>query len=284
MAEFTEEFYYEYPDGYEPAKFKEPEVRSLEELRSDLTSAPGDWREDLMATLTELYLPAEEQYEENEILRRLRFRIEDPDDDSPFSKEELELELEMLTGTYDAGEEIAQEQIREAFDEEVKRHALAGLRILESSADYEAKEEDLLAGYEPAPEDPAVPAPVRERVEAMRRLSYQISRLDEDEDLLAMRAPFEILTEVPEAIGGVTLTPEDQQLVSRDIAHKTDLNRRFATKFALEDELTELAADLLQDENLWLEGDSTFTLEDWDTIDELRQEILNDQAGRVRAA
>ncbi len=285
MAEFTEEFYYEYPDGYEPARFKEPEVRSLEELRQDLTSDPADWQDDLLATLTEMYLPAEDLYDEEEMLRKLRFRIEDPDDDSPFTKEELELELEMLTKTFEAGHAIAQEQMREALDEEMRLHALAVYGVLESSADYEPQEEkDLLEGYEPAPEDPTVSQATRDLAESLRKLSYQIDRLEEDEDLLKMRGLYPIREGIPEEIDGFALTPEDQELIRRDIAHKEDLNRRFRLRTELEDEFISISENLLQDENLWLAADAGPTLEDWDAVDEARQERLNDRAMRGLAA
>ena len=280
MAGFTEEFYYEYPEGYEPEEFTEPEVRSLEELREDLSSDSEAWKKDLKAALTQEYMPAQQVYEQNEILRKLKYRIDDPEDDSPYSKEELEAELKALTGTYDEGYARAKEWIDEAFEEEMRRRTLASFHILESSEDYEPKaEEDLLAGYEPAPTDPGVPAPVYERMEGLRKLLYQLNRLDEDEDLADMQAPFEIKTPGEDA-----LPAEDMQLVSKDMEHKKVLNSLFAKKTGLEDEFVKMAESLLEDEAVWQDEDNDLSEDDWDTIEELRLEILNDRAWREQNA
>ncbi len=175
--------------------------------------------------------------------------------------------------------------MREALDEEMRRHALAVYGVRESSADFEPQEEeDLLEGYEPAPEDPTVSQATRDLAESLRKLSYQIDRLEEDEDLLAMRGLYPIRDGIPAEIDGAPLTPEDQELIRRDIAHKEDLNRRFRLRTELEDEFISISENLLQDENLWLAADAGPTLEDWDAVDEARQERLNDRAMRGLAA
>ncbi len=280
MAGFTEEFYYEYPEGYEPEEFTEPEVRSLEELREDVSSDSETWKKDLKAALTQEYMPAQQVYEQNEILRKLKYRIDDPEDDSPYSREELEAELKALTAAYDEGYTRAKEWIDEAFEEEIRGRALASFHILESSEDYEpGTEEDLLAGYEPAPTDPGVPASVYERMEDLRKLMYQLNRLDEDDDLADMQAPFEIKTPGEDA-----LPAEDMQLVSKDMEHKKVLNSLFAKKTGLEDEFVKLAESLLEDEAVWQDEDNDLSEDDWDTIEELRLEILNDRAWREQNA
>ena len=275
MAEFTEEFYYEYPEGYEPEEFTEPSVRSLEELRADLTTDPETWKADLKATLTEMYLPAEDLYEQEEIKRKFRYRIEDPLDESPFSKEELAEELALITEVFDADRERAREMIESDFEEEVTRRALAAFHLLDSSEDYKPRgRENLLAGYKPAPRDEAVPKKLYKRAEALRKVMYQIDCLEEDEDLADMSAPFEILEET----GREGFSDEDRQRIARDREHKKDLNRRFAQKRELQEELLGLANDMLDDEPLWQELDEDDRVEDRNAVEDLIQEILIDQA------
>ncbi|MCR5178675.1 MAG: hypothetical protein K6C95_06795 [Lachnospiraceae bacterium] len=278
MAEFTEDFYYEYPIDYEPEEFEEPSVRSIEDLRRDLRSDPASWKADLMATLTEAYLPAREVYEQDEIMRKFRYRIEDPDDDSPFSREELEEELEFLTDVFEADRERSREMIESDFIEEVRMHALAAYNILDSSEDYEPSgKADLLEGYEPAPEDDRIPRRLYESAESLRKLSYQIDRLDEDEDLADMRSPFVIIEDISEE----SLTTADRQLITKDAEHKRDLNRLFARKTELEDELMDLAESMLQDRSLWENEDEIFAEDNMIAIEELGEEILNMQISRA---
>ena len=275
MAEFTEDFYYEYPEGYEPGEFEAPEVRSLEDLRADLTSDADAWKADLKATLTETYLPAEEVYEQEEIMRRFRYRIEDPEDDSPFDKEELTKELALIQAVFAADRERAKEWVEEAFAEEVSARSLAACHILESSADYKSGlKEDLLEGYEPASEDPSMPSGLWERTESLRKLLYQIDRLTEEEDPEELGAPF-ALTDQDEPEG---LTPQDRELLAKDREHKEELNRRFDKKRELEDALVVLTEEMLSDSALWEGTDETDREEDRRAIEELRQEILSSRA------
>ncbi|MCR4763121.1 MAG: hypothetical protein K5696_06295 [Lachnospiraceae bacterium] len=277
MADFSEEFYYEYPNDYEPGEFSEPKVKALEALRRDQTSDIKSWKTDLMATLTEKYMPAEEVYEQKEILRKLKYRIDDPEDDSSYSKQELEEERDLLEKTFDAGRARAKEWIDDDMAEEEKRRLLAPFHILESTKDYEPKASaNLLEGYEALSGTPDMPDAAVDRAEALHRLLFQINRLDEDEDLADMKAPFEIRQNPGEGV----LSPEDAQLIAKDAEHKKELNHLFAKKVELEDEFVRLADSFLEDATLWEDENTTLSEDDWDTIEELRTEILNDQAER----
>ena len=56
------------------------------------------------------------------------------------------------------------------------------------------------------------------------------------------------------------------------------LNRRFAKKRELQEELLGLANDMLDDEPLWQELDEDDRVEDRNAVEDLIQEILIDQA------
>ena len=79
-------------------------------------------------------------------------------------------------------------------------------------------------------------------MERLRKLQYQIDRLEEDPNLAGMTEPFPI-PELEEEL----LTPDQLALAKKDLEYKKDLNRRFDKKAALQSDLEGLADLIAED-------------------------------------
>ena len=84
---------------------------------------------------------------------------------------------------------------------------------------------------------------VYDQMEQLRKIQYQIDKLDEDENLAAMEKPFD-LPELEEDL----LTPEELETAKRDQQYKTELNRRYEKKCQLVDDFESLADLMAEDQ------------------------------------
>ncbi len=286
------------PEGYTPRPFTPVQVRSLLELRSDHSTDPEQWVTDMIDTVTEMYMPAEELYQQEENLRILQYEIDHAADD-PERQEFLIRGQEDLLDKYAKERVEAEERIDEALLEETRRRYLDNLHIIvkdsfvpEEDIDVledAISEEMLIKGYQPAPFKPkelrsveeqreifetvpeggnqpeAVdenqwalemqeiiadevmpPALLHSQEESLRKLQYQIDRLNANEDVEEMVEPYEII-EPDENM----LSPEDYDRAVRDQLYKEDLNRRFAKRVQLEKERDELLDIYSEDRAVW---------------------------------
>jgi len=150
----------EVPEGYTPQPFTPVQVRNLRDIRDDFKTDPEQWMDDLIDTVTEMNLPAEEVYQQEENLRMLQYRIDHAGNDTAL-KESLISGREELLDQYARYRVEADEKIEQTILEETKRRYLANLDIIVKDSYQPVEDEDLmedalseetlLLGYKPAP-------------------------------------------------------------------------------------------------------------------------------------
>ena len=269
------------PKGYIPMPFEPPMVRRLYDLRNDHTTDLNTWMDDLMATLKEIEMPAEELYEQEEELRMLKFNIDQLPEDSE-NREYMEGELERLINRYSRERVEADERAEEAFVKEVKQHYYEGLNILDENYKpvdpdltlFSLSEEELLKTYQPAPyEKQQIKDQDELREEFEDEDGYEVDeyewakqmqdavteeimpyslvyghmehmrKLQHQIDVLDSDPLVAEMTEPyePVEIEEDLLTPEQLEIAKRDQLHKIELNKKFEKRRSLEIDLEDYA-------------------------------------------
>ena len=174
MPNKVKKVYFEMPEGYEPQPFEPVTVRNLMAIRTDFDTDPEQWLDDLIDTLTEIYMPAEELYQQEENLRMMKYELEHTTDEA--KRKALESGIEDLINEYAADRVKSEEQYEAALNEELRSRYYSNLNIL--NGEYQPvedldeledaiSEERLLKGYEP---EPYVPVGELKSVEEQREI------------------------------------------------------------------------------------------------------------------
>ena len=178
MPKISESILNEIPEGYEPKPFTPVQIRNIRDLQMDHEMDPEDWVDEMVNTVTEMYLPAEMVHEQDEKLRMLQYRI-DREKDPEYRQGLIDLQEELVT-RYAKERVDAEEQIDERLTEETKARYRYNLHILkpgyepdpelDEKLERELSEEELMKDYQPAPFE----APILRSIDDQRELLEEI--------------------------------------------------------------------------------------------------------------